>query len=98
MVSRFFSDLLMNEYCERSNSSPRVSSSARSILSLKMMRPTVVSVCVPSAHYGRYCATSCSCTRPCSYASSASWAERNTWTFGSCVAGSMACSSGSSGP
>jgi hypothetical protein len=52
-VSRFLSALLTNWYCERSNSSPIASSSARSILSLKMMRPTVVAMWPPVIHSGR---------------------------------------------
>ena len=43
----------MNAYCERSNSSPIVSSSARSMRSLKMIRPTVVAMWPPSTHSAR---------------------------------------------
>ena len=53
VVSRLRRDLLMNWYWVRSNSSPIVSSRARSILSLKMMRPTVVAMWPPSSHSGR---------------------------------------------
>ncbi len=53
VVSRLRRDLLMNVYWARSKSSPIVSSRARSILSLKMMRPTVVAMWPPSTHSAR---------------------------------------------
>ena len=66
----------MNWYADLSKSSPIVSSSARSIFSLKMIRPSVVRTWPPSRPYWRYSATSWSFTMPCSTASSASCADR----------------------
>src|SRR5205807_109766 len=53
------------------------SSIARSTRSLKMIRPTVVRMWLCSPRR-RYSARSCRLTMPCSYESSASWADRNT--------------------
>ena len=96
VVSRFFSDRLMKRYSDLSNSSPIASSSARSIFSLKMMRPTVVRMWPVPWPYGRYSATSWSFACPCSTDSSASCAVR--YTCGWIDARSIASSASSSGP